>query len=471
MPEPEAAPAPASAPPQLSKRPRDGQEAPVVPNEVILDNILTRVPAAATIRFQAVCRDWRAALTSDHFAQARQNVRAAAAHPPEIVFLAPAATASSTASSTAFYSCSVKSTTPQNGSSSPAAARELVTVVNLRAKDLVLSGTKPCRGLTLLFQPGESAYHVCNLSTGEHVSMPPCEPANSAPSQVYSPYVLSSTGLGFDPSAGEHVVVRLFEDWRKQQRCEVYGLRSGGWRPLAGRVPPYVAKGLNGRPPVFLDLDDGGCFFYWHINTAYNFSGIMEEMSLRTPEPILSLCVGTGQFGWVRPPEERARHPFHLAELDGDLCAVVDLRFGGVEQYELWVRTTAPPPSWSLRCLIGLASLPRPMREALGRGFRVLPLGSSGGKILLATSRHEVYAYDPDMNSVDRVFSVQEFMDAPSEPVLSLLNIAMYEETVTGVRRRPVADGNVGKLKMKLGRSTVARRRGGTADEHRDDSR
>uniref|UniRef100_K3YZF5 F-box associated domain-containing protein n=1 Tax=Setaria italica TaxID=4555 RepID=K3YZF5_SETIT len=284
-----------------------------------------------------------------------------------------------------------------------------MTVGDLRAKDLVMSGTKPCRGLTLLFQPGESAYHVCNLYTGEHVSLPPCAWANRALPD--GPYVLSSTGLGFDPAAGEHVVVRLFEDWRKQQRCEMYGLRSGGWRPFAGRVPPHAAKGLNGRPPVFLDLD-GGCFFYWHINTSFSFAG-PEERRFGTPEPILSLSVGTGQFRWVRPPEERVRHAFHLAELNGDLCAVVDTRLL-VEHYELWVRSTTAgsgstvPSSWSLRCRIGLASLPRPMREALGRGFRVLPLGSSGGKILLATSRHEVYAYDPERNSVDSVFSMQE---------------------------------------------------------------
>jgi hypothetical protein len=33
----------------------------------------------------------------------------------------------------------------------------------------------------------------------------------------------------------------------------------------------------------------------------------------------------------VRPPEERARHPFHFAKLDINLCAVVDLRFGVAE--------------------------------------------------------------------------------------------------------------------------------------------
>ena len=71
-------------------------------------------------------------------------------------------------------------------------------------------------------------------------------------------------------------------------------------------------------------------------------------------------------------------------------------------------------------------------------------------------------AGERERNSVDRVFSVLEYMDAPREPEL-LLNIAMHEETVTGVRRRLLA-GDVGKLKMKLGRSTVAPQGGGPSD-------
>jgi len=134
-------------------------------------------------------------------------------------------------------------------------------VGNLRATDVVLSGSKPCRELTLLFQPSASAYHVCNLSTGEHVSLPPCAPAkrqtDPANSSLHE-HELSSTGLGFDPSAREHTVVRLYEGRDSRQRCEVYSLRSGGWRPCASQAPPHAARGLDGRPPVFVD---GG--FYW----------------------------------------------------------------------------------------------------------------------------------------------------------------------------------------------------------------
>ena len=54
-------------------------------------------------------------------------------------------------------------------------------------------------------------------------------------------------------------------------------------------------------------------------------------------------------------------------------------------------------------------------------------------------------------------------MDAPREPEL-LLNIAMHEETVTGVPCRLLAGDDVGNLKMKLGRTTVARQGGGPSD-------
>ncbi|OEL28009.1 hypothetical protein BAE44_0010969, partial [Dichanthelium oligosanthes] len=77
-----------------------------------------------------------------------------------------------------------------------------------------------------------SAYHVCNLSTGEHVSLLPCTPAHRYSLAVWSSGLWSNTsaGLGFDPAAQEHKVVRLYND-SKTPCCEVYGLRSGGWRP------------------------------------------------------------------------------------------------------------------------------------------------------------------------------------------------------------------------------------------------
>jgi hypothetical protein len=61
----------------------------------------------------------------------------------------------------------------RSGEAAAAPARKLVTLRILRAADLVLLSTRPCRGLALLSSRWHaSAYHVFNLSTGEHVSLP-----------------------------------------------------------------------------------------------------------------------------------------------------------------------------------------------------------------------------------------------------------------------------------------------------------
>lgn len=49
----------------------------MLPDNVVVDHILTHVPAAAVVRLRAVCRAWRAALTSDHFVRAHRAFRTA----------------------------------------------------------------------------------------------------------------------------------------------------------------------------------------------------------------------------------------------------------------------------------------------------------------------------------------------------------------------------------------------------------
>jgi hypothetical protein len=72
------------------KRPRHGQPVHALPDDLLVDEILTRVPALTAVRCRLVCRAWRDALTSERFAHAHRAARAAAAHHPEIVFFAPA---------------------------------------------------------------------------------------------------------------------------------------------------------------------------------------------------------------------------------------------------------------------------------------------------------------------------------------------------------------------------------------------
>jgi hypothetical protein len=211
----------------LPKNSKTRSSPPRLHGELLVDEILTRLPIAAAVRFRSVCSDWHAALTSDHFVAA--HAARTAARQPEIFFFSP--TGPGTA--TSFYAFSL----PVDGGAPPVtAARELLTVGDLRGENLVLSGNKPCRGLTLVFDVRSSEYYVFNLSTGEHVVLPPCEPAveieHRLPRfQQRFPLELSSTGLGFDPVTGQHKVVRLFRNTFGQQKCEVCSpTASGVWR-------------------------------------------------------------------------------------------------------------------------------------------------------------------------------------------------------------------------------------------------
>jgi hypothetical protein len=420
------------------------------------------------VRFRSVCREWHAALTSDHFVAAHA-ARAAAARQPEILFFSP--TGPGTA--TSFYAFSLP---VDRGASPVATPRELLTVGDLRGQNLVLSGNKPCRGLTLVFDVRSSEYYVFNLSTGEHVVLPPCEPAAEIEHrlprfQQRFPLELSSTGLGFDPATGQHKVVRLFRNTFGQQKCEVCSPTASGvwrWRRCAGGdAPPGFACHLDGRPPVALDG-----YLYWLLHPSSFTDG-----STRDPPhdaPILSLSVGAERFGWVSTPPRLSWRIRHLTELDGSLCAVVhDRLVDNVLLLLTWSREDSP--SWSLRCRVDVGSLPQPIRDELSGERQIIPLCSFTGaegkkKVLLATSRHKVFAYDTESGGAEDVFDMNCYVDVPrrnSEAQL-LVNIGLHEARIAGVGRT-LAGGT--RLQVKRGGDTVAGKREVSSEvyqEHRD---
>ncbi|KAF0898475.1 hypothetical protein E2562_008077 [Oryza meyeriana var. granulata] len=460
----------ASSPPKPKRLRRSQSYGQLRPphGELLVDEILTRLPIAAAVRFRAVCREWNASLTSDHFIRAHR-VRAAAARHPELLFFAPGAAGGRT-TSTSFYACSLRD------GEAPPAARELLTVADISADHAVLSPT-PCGGLTLIFDARASEYYLFNLSTGNHVKLPPCQPAAALESMPTLPYgrrrrpsmsylpvfmdplELSTTGLGFDTATGKHKVVRLFKKRNGEVSCEVYTPRGppGRWRPCFGRVPPCVANFPRVLPPVFVNG-----YFYWLLRLA----GPGVELIHR----ILSFSMAAEQFGWVYVPPRLSSLMCHLCNLDGLLCAVFDERlFVGVYWLFTWSGSSSPSPSWSVRCSINLQSLPRQVRDELEVERFIVPLCSAGGKILLATGRHKVFAYDAERNTVERVFRMQDFFDVPCGYLQArlLLNVGLHDERIADVHR---GAGGERRLQVKLGRrdSTVVKREASV--EHHDDN-
>jgi hypothetical protein len=286
---------------------------------------------------------------------------------PELLFFAPG----DASTSTTLYTCALS-----NGEA-PSAARELLTLGNLSAAHVIVS-PRPCHGLTLVSDGPASQHYVCNLSTGEHVALPPCERAAAVESPdsmrigvagrcfrppPWVPFEVASTGLGFDPATGDHKVVRLFKKRIGETGCEVCTCTTpgGAWRPCAGRVPPPSASFIAGLPPVYLR---GSLYFLLELNI---FTG--------TDQPVMSFSVGAEQFGRVHMPPFLAQRVGTLTELDGSLCAVVDLRFDH-ERYSLYT-WGGDGDTWSKRYWIDLQSLPQAISDEFVEEDDVIPRGEA----------------------------------------------------------------------------------------------
>jgi hypothetical protein len=206
-------------------------------------------------------------------------------------------------------------------------------------------------------------------------------------------------------------------------------------------------------------LDDG--YLYWLLHPS-SFTGGSTTRDPPHDEPILSLSVGAERFGWVRTPPRLSTRIRHLTSLDGSLCAVVHDHL--VDNVLLLLTWSRDSPAWSLRCRVDVGSLPPPMRDELSAMREIVPLCSVTGadgekkKVLLATSRHKVFAYDTESGGAEEVFDMNCYVDVPlrnSETRL-VVNIGVHEEHIASVGRT-LAGGT--RLQVKRGRDTVVGKR------------
>ena len=173
----------------------------------------------------------------------------------------------------------------------------------------------------------------------------------------------------------------------------------------------------------------------------------------------MSFSVGAERFGWVHMPPFLADRVGTLTELDGSLCAVVDLRFDH-ERYSLYT-WGGDGDTWSKRYRIDLQSLPQAISDEFVEEDDVIPLcscSSAGGseKLLLATGFHKVFAYDPNRVAMERVLCLQEFVDVPArrQEARFLLHFGLYQDSIASVHH----SGNSSRLQVKRGTNTVCKR-------------
>ncbi|KAK3119716.1 hypothetical protein QOZ80_9AG0674200 [Eleusine coracana subsp. coracana] len=266
-------------------------------------------------------------------------------------------------------------------------------------------------------------------------------------------------------ATGEHKVVRLFKDRVDGQttKCEVCTIPSGsssssaesasGWRPCTGRVPSHAVGFVAAMPPVFI-----GGHLYWPLEVG-------GATNVKQPA-ILSFSTDAEKFQWVQTPP--ARRICHLTDFDGSLCAAVDVR----HEINKYVFFTQSGGSWTVRCCIDSQSLtPRATSDEFMEERDVVPLCSAaGGKVMLATGRHKVFAYDPERRVMERVFYAREFVDVSRrhrDDARLRLSFVLHEEHIHQPSSLRVQQGEK-KLQVKLGSNDTVDKRE-VVDEHRDD--
>ncbi|XP_062205232.1 putative F-box protein At1g32420 [Phragmites australis] len=379
-----------------------------LPDELVAE-VLLRLPSKSLARFRCVCRSWNNLVSSDAFQRL-------------------------------YYQYQQQAVVGSNGRQLQlkfAAARlapphrwEFDGFSVVPCEDCPrFIGAKPChRGVALLGRQCVGVFTVCNLSTGGFLHLPPCRTSGF-------PYV---TGIGYHSAAHEYKVVQLASMtnrpiWESLD-CQVLTVGdSRGWRPPSGQLDSALPNILieNMMDPVFAN----GCL-HWTLVTV---------LLLRDkPEGILSFSLADESFATVPLPPfvtddlvpYDTNHPYidsvrsdactpdyrlvsqpigtALAELDGCLCMIRDLRcrHNAASMFEVWKLKDYESGVWSLDYRINLAGS---MANKLMRTWLVLPIcylplhsdsSQENRKIVLATTAHDVHIYDPQTCTLETIASV-----------------------------------------------------------------
>ncbi|XP_073360586.1 F-box protein CPR1-like [Aegilops tauschii subsp. strangulata] len=404
---------------------------PVLPDEIMEDEIFARLPAKSVLACRCLSRAWAAALSSEDFTDWYHAIHGGR---PKIFRLQDSSDGDEEEDDVPIA---------VTGACLP----RLITVF-WDDEDPLDRPTHPslastqCRGLVILEHVPTGIHFLCNPSTGQKRAIPEGRTTGCRlPLDVMQRY--ASLGLGYDARARRHKVVRVYYRGRDGEGrpasvgCEVYVVndRDGStesWRPIAASPEGWVKQF---KPSVFAQ---GHVYWSGHRTLDDRF----EEIG--TIIICFSVCEET--FATVPAPPgiqvEVLRKWRFLTELAGRLC----LFSGHEHQYDVWLlRGHGPGTVWDLHCRIeaGTASpaVNRVMRgryDSYQNNMIPLALMDNGRSILLTQTDwpKDIWAYTPSSGDIEKLIDLESLVHRNNW----LLEVAVYEESTARLGRQPRGD-------------------------------
>lgn len=372
----------------------------LLPEDLVISEILSRLPVKSLTRFKCVCKSWQSAISggdshlmASHLKRSRQQLR---------VLVTPSRHLASGVVSYHFV---------QERTKSSSQSEFLQDMGYLGAADAACRPSH-CDGLILFSSANK--FHVCNPSTRELITLPTSDNVNNV-SRI-QPQMLpnNAVAIGLDPVTNKYKVVRFFyrASDLEARTCslgvEVLTLGSSSlcWIPQQ-QEPPYPIWPID-----HASTDEG--VIYWLIDNAlHTFS----------PQAIISYDLRDGKFGVIPPPptwSEDSLDLFYrkatLGVLDGKLCCT---HGSGLLRQVCIYRDGM----WHL---------------SHSRQLGLMPLGWAGdGKMLAydADSGHSFIYYDPRNQTRELIpCSTERWPACSAEEAWLYIQIIPYVESMTPIR-------------------------------------
>ncbi|RLM64628.1 hypothetical protein C2845_PM16G04640 [Panicum miliaceum] len=362
-----------------------------IPEDILVSEVLARLPVRSLLRFRSVCRSWRAAIDGDprlvprHLELSRGRAQASVLDVP----------------------CEPR--LEDHWGEARSKEMEFRRIRHGAAVDaeLMLAAASPANRSTAVIDPvhcdgmvlvpiASGELFVCNPATRELVALPPGSPS----------VMRGAVAFGFDPSSNTYKAARIFyrgvelveaDDDEGGEGVEEYDVghevltlgAASSWEPTDD--PPYYVAPIRpictrGRPAA-----DGAA----------------------------ASAEGLGLIG------DRDT----LTELGGRLCCAHARTATGVD---IWLADDdGPRLEWSMAHRIELL---RPVAHS------VLPLAADGDELLLSVDRRVLYKYRAGSKAVEEVLDMQRVPDLyggrPPLPLRLVHHAVPYVESLVSITRR-----------------------------------